>query len=188
MRALLFHVLAATSTTATTAAKKSSSSASSYVFLLIILLFVLVYFMYLRPRQQRMRQQQGAQRQLGIGDEVVSIGGIQGRVVALDADNVEVQVAPGVVMTFLRRAVNPKTVSQGATGGAGSGPTGGFGSPPTAPAAGITGPTSAPSGAASPEDDRWPERPPPAVDAEGGAQDEPSGSATDGSGGQQTPL
>ena len=44
-----------------------------------------------RPRPDR----------LSIGDEVVSAGGIYGRVVAIDNDVAEVEVAPGVVMTFL---------------------------------------------------------------------------------------
>jgi hypothetical protein len=39
---------------------------------------------------------------------VVTIGGIQGRVVAMDADVAEVEVAPGVVLTMVRRAVNPR--------------------------------------------------------------------------------
>jgi len=38
----------------------------------------------------------------------VSIGGIRGRVLALDSEEVEVEVAPGVALTFLRRAVNAR--------------------------------------------------------------------------------
>lgn len=102
----LLHL--AQATTPTTAGK-SHSSGSSYVSLLIIVaIFVVAYFVFLRPRQQRMRQQQSASRQIGIGDEVMSAGGIFGRVVAIDGDEVEVEVAPGVVMTFMRRAISPR--------------------------------------------------------------------------------
>jgi hypothetical protein len=55
-----------------------------------------------------LRQQQSTKRELSIGDEVVTAGGIYGRVVALDADVVEIEVASGVVLTVLRRAVNPR--------------------------------------------------------------------------------
>jgi preprotein translocase subunit YajC len=102
---LLLTTLAVTSTTT---AKKSSSSSSTLTFLIIIVLFFGVYMLFIRPRSQRMRQQQSAARALSIGDQVVSAGGIQGTVVALDTDVAEVEVAPGVVLTFLRRSINAR--------------------------------------------------------------------------------
>lgn len=95
--------------TTTTVAGKKSSSSSSLPLLIIILLFAAAYFLLIRPRQQKMRQQQAAARQIEVGDDVVTAGGIHGRVVSLgDDDTVEVEVSPGVVLTFLRRAVNAK--------------------------------------------------------------------------------
>jgi preprotein translocase subunit YajC len=55
-----------------------------------------------------MRQQQTAARQLEVGDPVVTSSGLYGRLVSLDADVAEVEVAPGVVLTMMRRAVNPR--------------------------------------------------------------------------------
>lgn len=103
----LIHLLAQ-STTSTTAGKNTKSSGSYLPLLVIAVIFLLVYFLFLRPRQQRLRQQQTAAKELSVGDQVMSAGGIYGRVVALDADEVEVEVAPGVVMTFTRRAINPR--------------------------------------------------------------------------------
>jgi preprotein translocase subunit YajC len=103
MHALL-HLIAVGTTTTTKSSKKSSSS--TYTLLFIVVIFGAVYFLFLRPRQQKMRQQQTSAKQLAIGDQVVSAGGIYGRVVAMDGDVAEVEVAPGVVLTFLRRAVN----------------------------------------------------------------------------------
>lgn len=111
-----FLILLAQSTTSTTVAKSTKSSGSYVPLLVIIVVFALVYVLFLRPRQQRLRQQQTTARQLAVGDEVMSAGGIYGRVVALDADSVEVEVAPGVVMTFTRRAISARP----APGGAGS--------------------------------------------------------------------
>jgi preprotein translocase subunit YajC len=113
----IFLSFLAQTTSPTTAAKKSSSSSSYVPIIILVAIFGAVYILFLRPRQQRMRQQQSAARQLAVGDEVMSAGGILGRVVALDADEVEVEVSPGVVMTFTRRAVNPRTPRTG------SGPT-----------------------------------------------------------------
>jgi preprotein translocase subunit YajC len=100
----IYTLLAAT---ATTTAKKKSSSSSTITFLIILILFFGVYMLFIRPRQQRMKQAQQQSRTLSVGDTVVSAGGIQGTVVALDTDVAEVEVAPGVVLTFTRRAINP---------------------------------------------------------------------------------
>jgi preprotein translocase subunit YajC len=103
---LLVH----SATTPTTAAKSSKSSGSSQLTLIfIVVLFALAYFLFIRPRTQKMRQQQtGGRQQLSIGDAVMTAGGIYGTVVAMDSEVVEVEVSPGVVMTFVRRAVNPR--------------------------------------------------------------------------------
>ncbi|MCL2395520.1 MAG: preprotein translocase subunit YajC, partial [Acidimicrobiaceae bacterium] len=94
-----------------TNSKSSSSSSSGLSFLVIIVLLVAVYFLFLRPRQQRAKAQAAKGKTFGIGDEVMSVGGIFGRVVGLGDESVDVEVAPGIVMTFLRRAVNPRPPS-----------------------------------------------------------------------------
>lgn len=103
---ILSTLLAATTSTTTKSTKTSSSSSYEILFLLVIV--VAAYFLILRPRQQRARQAQTAARQVGIGDEVVSAGGIFGRVISIDpdSDSVEVEVSPGVIMRFLRRAIS----------------------------------------------------------------------------------
>ncbi|HVA74489.1 MAG TPA: preprotein translocase subunit YajC [Acidimicrobiales bacterium] len=104
MHATLYFIAATT----TTVAGKKSTSSSSLPLLIIVVLFAGAYFLFIRPRSQRMRQQQAATRQLEIGDDVVTAGGIHGRLVGIGDDTVEVEVSPGVVLTFLRRAVNAK--------------------------------------------------------------------------------
>ncbi len=101
----LIDILAATTTTTHSSHK---SSASSYTLIFIVLVFGAIYFLFIRPRQQRLRQQQTQAREISIGDEVVSAGGIYGRVVAIDNDVAEVEVSPGVVMTFLRRSISAR--------------------------------------------------------------------------------
>jgi preprotein translocase subunit YajC len=103
-----FLTLLAQSTTPTTAAKSTKSGSSTLPLLIIIGVFAVAYVLFIRPRQQRMRQQQTVGRQMSVGDAVVSAGGIYGTVVALDSDVVEVEVSPGVVLTFLRKAVSQR--------------------------------------------------------------------------------
>lgn len=92
----------------TTVANNKKSTGGSFGILIIIALFAAAYFLLIRPRQQKLRQQQAAARQMEVGDDVVTAGGIHGRLVGLTDDTAEVEVAPGVVMTFLRRAVNAR--------------------------------------------------------------------------------
>jgi len=104
--------------TTTTVASNKKSSGGSFGILIIIALFAAAYFLLIRPRQQKLRQQQVAARQLDVGDDVVTAGGIHGRLVGLSDDTAEVEVAPGVVMTFTRRAINPRQGSGPAGRGA----------------------------------------------------------------------
>jgi preprotein translocase subunit YajC len=91
------------------------------VFLLIT--FGLMWFILIRPQQQRVRRQQDLVRSLEVGDEVVTAGGIFGRVVGLDAEVARIEVAPGVEMRILRVAVNARVGEEGMPA-VGSGPGG----------------------------------------------------------------
>lgn len=75
--------------------------------LLFPLIFLgLMWFLLVRPQQQRVRQQRELVASLEIGDEVVTSGGLVGTIVGLDETEARIEVAPGVVMRFVRFAVN----------------------------------------------------------------------------------
>ncbi len=71
----------------------------------IIGLFAIFYFLIIRPQQVRMRQRQNLVAGLRVGDRVETVGGIQGVVMSLDTDTIELQIAPEVTITLGRRAV-----------------------------------------------------------------------------------
>lgn len=71
----------------------------------IVFLFVIFYVLIIRPQQIRMRQRQELVAGLRAGDRVETIGGIQGVVMSLDTDTIELQIAPEVTITLGRRAV-----------------------------------------------------------------------------------
>ena len=91
---------------------------SLFPFLVLGLLFVLMYFFLIRPQQRQRREMQEMQKKLGVGDQVITIGGLYGTVVAVDDETVTLEVAPGVTNKYLRgaisRVVNP--TSQAADG------------------------------------------------------------------------
>ena len=77
--------------------------------LLFPLVFLgLMWFMLVRPQQQRVRRQRELVSSLAVGDQVVTAGGVVGRIVGLDDEQVRLEVAPGVVVRFLRMAVNAR--------------------------------------------------------------------------------
>ncbi len=77
-------------------------------FSLLILLLPLALLAYLMFTQRRRAKREAtAQQGLQIGDAVATRAGIFGAVEGLDGPSVRVLVAPGVVLTFDRRAVIP---------------------------------------------------------------------------------
>jgi preprotein translocase subunit YajC len=87
-------------------AAASKSSGGSYTFLIVIVvLFGLFYFVMIRPQRNKQRQAQQMQRQVMPGQHVRTTAGMYGTVITADDENVLLEVAPGVQIRFLRRAV-----------------------------------------------------------------------------------
>ena len=86
------------------AASRSSSSSLTFP-ILIVLVFVGFYFLMIRP--QRRRQQQVAQQQNTVnpGARVRTTAGMYATVVAVDGDDVILEVAPNVEVRYLKRAI-----------------------------------------------------------------------------------
>jgi preprotein translocase subunit YajC len=71
----------------------------------IALVLIGGWFLLVLPRR-RLREQQTAMRtDLGPGDEVITVGGIIGRVQSVDDDEVQLEIAPEVVVRVVRRGV-----------------------------------------------------------------------------------
>lgn len=68
-------------------------------------LVLLTWFLFIRPRRTAMARQRQVLGALSRGDQVVTVGGIYGTIVALDGDEVRVEVAPDVIVRVARRAV-----------------------------------------------------------------------------------
>ena len=62
----------------------------------VVLIFVIMYFMVIRPQQKKARQHQDMLGRLKRNDEVMTSGGIYGKVVDLKDTVVTLEVAPNV--------------------------------------------------------------------------------------------
>jgi preprotein translocase subunit YajC len=66
---------------------------------------LLAWFLFIRPRRRMVARQRDLFRSLSAGDQVVTAGGMYGTVVALDGDEVRLEIAPEVVVRIARRAI-----------------------------------------------------------------------------------
>lgn len=75
-------------------------------FLPIILIFVIFYFLLIRPQQQKMKQHRAMVDALRRGDEVITSGGIIGKVSKVQDDGkVEVEIADGVKVKVIKHTI-----------------------------------------------------------------------------------
>jgi len=75
-------------------------------FIMIGLMIVVFYFFMLRPQQKRQKEQQSFAGGLKKGDDVVTNGGLHGKVVALDERTALLEVAPNTRVRFERSAIS----------------------------------------------------------------------------------
>ena len=74
-------------------------------FLPIILMFVLLYFLMIRPQMKRAKEQKSMIEALQKGDEVITAGGVLGRITKLGDAYVTVEIAPNTEISVQRAAV-----------------------------------------------------------------------------------
>jgi preprotein translocase subunit YajC len=71
----------------------------------IILMFAVFYFLIIRPQSKKAKLHQQMLGQLKKGDDVVTTGGLIGRITGIKDDEVTLQVQEGVRLRILRSAV-----------------------------------------------------------------------------------
>ena len=71
----------------------------------LILIFVIMYFLMIRPQQKRMKEHRTMVEALKKGDEVITQGGLIGKVTAVRDNEIEVEIAPGVKSRIVRTSI-----------------------------------------------------------------------------------
>jgi len=88
---------------AAAAAKPSSFNPSTLILILIVV--VGFYLLMIRPQQRRRQAAQQKQNSVSVGARVRTTAGMYATVVDVDGDDVVLEVAPGVEVRYMRRAV-----------------------------------------------------------------------------------
>lgn len=71
----------------------------------IILMFVVLYFLMIRPQMKRQKEQKAMIDALGKGDEIVSAGGLVGKVTKVGDAYVTLEIADGTEVVMQKAAI-----------------------------------------------------------------------------------
>jgi preprotein translocase subunit YajC len=74
-------------------------------FLPIVLMFALLYFLMIRPQMKRAKEHKTMIEALQKGDEVITGGGVLGRITKVSDAYVSVEIAPGTEVSVQKAAV-----------------------------------------------------------------------------------
>jgi len=76
-------------------------------FIPLILIFAIMYFLLIRPQQKKMKQHQNMVSALRRGDQVVTQGGLIGKVVKVKegGNEIEVEIAEGVKVRVVQNTI-----------------------------------------------------------------------------------
>jgi preprotein translocase subunit YajC len=71
----------------------------------MVLLLVVMYVVMIRPQRQRQQEQARMVESSGVGDDILTTGGIYGTIVRAEGDDLVVEIAENLQVHMTRRAV-----------------------------------------------------------------------------------
>ena len=71
--------------------------------IVMVLLLVVMYVLMIRPQRQRQQAQQTMIDGAGVGDDILTSGGIYGTITEIEDDDVVVEIADGLTVHMTRR-------------------------------------------------------------------------------------
>jgi preprotein translocase subunit YajC len=87
-------------------AQAAPSGDSGFIGLLpIVLMFVLLYFLMIRPQMKRAKETKAMIEALQKGDEVITVGGVIGRITRIGDAYIGVEIAPNTEINVQKGAV-----------------------------------------------------------------------------------
>ncbi|NHD17509.1 MULTISPECIES: preprotein translocase subunit YajC [Actinopolyspora] len=82
------------------------------IFPILLVGIAAMLFFQMRKQRKAMSEQQKLQNSLTVGDRVMTTSGLFGTVVDTDDDSLDLEIADGVVTTWLRQAIREKVNSE----------------------------------------------------------------------------
>ena len=72
----------------------------------LLFVFIIFYFLMIRPQQRRMKAHQANINAVQKNDEVITAGGIRGKVTKVMDDEVEVEIAQGIKVRIVKSTLS----------------------------------------------------------------------------------
>jgi len=88
------------------AAPAASQTDSLLTFLPMVAIFVVFYFLLIRPQQKKQKEARAMLESLNKGDEIVTAGGVVGRIAKLNEQYATIEIAPNTEMVVQRGAIS----------------------------------------------------------------------------------
>jgi preprotein translocase subunit YajC len=88
------------------AGQPGGAAAAIMQFFPFLLIFVIFYFLMIRPQQRRVKEHQARIAAVKKGDEVITGGGIRGKVTKVGDDEAEIEIAQGVKIRVVKSTIS----------------------------------------------------------------------------------
>jgi len=83
----------------------SGGAGSMPMTIMMVGMFVVFYFLLIRPQQKRQKEHKNMVAGMAKGDEVVTMGGVLGKVTAVDDNFLTIEIAKGMEIRVQRMSV-----------------------------------------------------------------------------------
>jgi preprotein translocase subunit YajC len=92
----------------TTATGESDTTSSIYMIVFMVLLFGIFYFLIIRPQSKKQKEHMNLLNNLQVGDRIITIGGIYGRIESIREDSYVIKVESGELIRMAKNAISGK--------------------------------------------------------------------------------
>lgn len=75
------------------ASTASGGMAGGSTLIILVLFFVLMYVFMIRPEKKKQKKVEEMRKALSVGDEIVTIGGIMGKIVHITEDDITIETS-----------------------------------------------------------------------------------------------
>lgn len=92
----------------TTTSGESNTTSTIYMIVFMVLLFGIFYLLIIRPQSKRQKEHMDLINNLKVGDRIITIGGIYGKIDSVREDSYVIKVESGELIRIAKNAVSGK--------------------------------------------------------------------------------
>lgn len=105
---MLLNILAQVDAPAAPVTEAAESGSGNNMLIIMVLVFVAMYFLLIAPQKKKQKQHDQMIKSLETGDEIITIGGLYGKITNQDEKTYTIKVDDGTKIKILKTAVGQK--------------------------------------------------------------------------------